>query len=306
MKKLNFLKAVCSAFLILFYFSACKSLEQSISSVDALAVLEDDSAVYFKIPVAKHVDFAKKLLCSTVPGLTEDNADYIIPKVNTMCAGIGKIGAKSLSSRVQISVDGYLPPLAIKAALTEKNGWKLKKSSVNSKIAGISVPFVYYQRDDTEYKLGLASLKNVVFAKDVDPLFSRYNLQLDSITEKGVFVQPENNWSQSTYDWMTDETDDIRFCVLYPQSFMKNLLGVEMNFAIANARGYFSEQKDGNFLLSLEIEFQNSLVVNAAKAVLSLYYGKSITTEASSNVLKVANIALSQKKVLEVVGVNIK
>ncbi len=305
MKKLNFLKAVPAAFLILFCFSACKSLEQSIPAVDAMAVLEDDSAVYFKIPVAKHSEFAKKLLCSAVPGLTEDNADYLIPKVNTMCAGLGKIGAKSLSSRVQVSVDGYLPPIAVNAALTEKNGWKMKKSSVSAKISGISVPCVYYERKDTDFKLGLASLKNVVFAKDIDPLLKHYSAQLDSLYENGTVLQPEKNWTNSTYDWMTSSSDNIRFCVLYPQAFIKNLLGVELNFAIANARGTFTE-KEEDFILSIEIEFQNNLVVNAAKAFLSLYYGKSVSFETSANVLKVANISLSQEKVLNLISGNIK
>ena len=305
MKKLSFLKAVSAAFIVLFFFSACKSLEQSIPALDAFTVLEDDSAVYFKIPVEKHSEFAKRLLISAVPGLTEENADYLIPKINTMCAGLGQINSKDSLSRVQVSVDGYLPPIAVKAALTKKNGWKLKKSSVNSNVGGIKVPFVYYEREDTEYKLGLASLKNIVFAKDVDPLLSRYNAQLDSIADSGFVLQPEKNWTKSTYDWMTETSEDIRFCVLAPRSFIKNLLGTEMNFAIVNARGTFAE-KDNDFVLSLEIEFQNNLVVNAAKAFLSLYYGKSVSFETSDNVLKVVNIRLSQEKVLNLIGGNIK
>jgi len=305
LKKLNFLKAVPAAFLILFYFASCKSLEQTIPSVDALAVLEEGSAVYFRIPVAKHSDFSKKLLCSSVPGLTEDNADYIIPKVNTMCAGVGRANSKN-SSIIQISVDGYFPPLAVKAALTEKKGWKLKKSSATSKISGVNVPCVYYERKDTDYKLGLASLKNIVFAKDVEPLLARYSDQLNSLSDDGLVLKNDKFWPSSTYSWMTSGSDDIRFCVLYPQAFIKNLLGAEMNFAINCARGNFAEKEDGSFILSIEIEFQNNLVVNAAKALLSLYYGKSVSIETSSNVLKVADIKVTQEKLLNLIGGNIK
>ena len=304
MKKLNvsFLKAVSAAFFCLIYFASCKSMEQSIPSVDALALLEENSAVYFKIPVAKHSEFAKKLLCYVVPGLTEKNADYIIPKINTICAGLGNINDKNDMNRVQVSLEGNIPPLAVKTALSEKKGWTLKKSSVNSKIAGISVPHVYYERKDTDYKLALASLKNFVFSKDVEPLLQRYEVQLDSLAETGFVMVPGENWVASTYEWMTETTDEMRFCVLYPQGFLKNLLGRDMKFAIVCARGSLTDNNDGSYNLALNIDFENRFVLTAAKAALSLVYGKNAKIETSSETLKVFDIRLTTEDVLELFG----
>lgn len=284
----------------LFFASSCKSVENAIPEIDALSILEEDSAVYFRIPVAKHSDFVKKMLCNTVSGLTEDNADMLIPKIDVICAGIG---SKDDLNRVQLSASGYIPPIALKAVLTEKNGWKTKTSSVKSSLTKGLVPFVSYERSDTSYLLGLPSLKNMVFAEDVTPLFERYNEQYDAVSDTGIVKVPSDTWTSNTYEWMTQSSDDIRFCVLRPQAFLAALLGTEMRLALVCARGSFAENEDGSFNLSLELEFENMLVVKAAQVMLKLAFGQKVSmSQTDENILKLANIHFTQEAVLKLFG----
>ncbi|QTQ11720.1 hypothetical protein HRI96_05605 [Treponema parvum] len=298
------INAAVLSFICVFIFiaSSCKSVEKAIPAVDALSVLEEDSAVYFRIPAAQHSDFVKKLLYSAISGLTEENASLIVPKIDNICAGIGS--AKD-AGRIQFSADGYIPPLAIKAALTSKNGWNMKKSSVNASVGGIPVPYIYYSREDTDYSLGLASLKNIVLAKDVDPLFTRYNAQLKSVSESGSVMRPQDTWTSDTYEWMSEKTSDIRFCVLRPQAFLASLLGTDMRFAIVCARGALAKGADGSFNLTLELEFPNSLVVKAARAALTLVFGKNIALGDSATVLKLTDMRFTQEQILEIFVHNI-
>lgn len=304
MKKLNY-KTVCGAFLAIascvllsLNVTSCKSAEQAIPEVDPLSVLEEDSSIYFRIPVAKHTEFVKSLMCNFVPGLTEENADLIVPKITTLCAGIG---SDDDSSRVQLSADGYISPLSVKVVITEKNGWTSNKADVSGSIATISVPYTYYTRSDTEYQLSLPSLKNLVLAENVEPLLSRYNDQLSAINSTGFVQTPSDNWTSTTYEWMTTASDDIRFCVLKPQAFLAGLLGTEMRFALVCARGSFAELENGTYNLSLELEFQSTLVVKAAQLALNLLYGKTASISSESTIIKIADINFTQDQILQLI-----
>ena len=112
---------------------------------------------------------------------------------------------------------------------------------------------------------------------------------MDSLAETGFVMVPGENWVASTYEWMTETTDEMRFCVLYPQGFLKNLLGRDMKFAIVCARGSLTDNNDGSYNLALNIDFENRFVLTAAKAALSLVYGKDAKIETSSATLIISS-----------------
>lgn len=290
--------AVCC--FILFFASSCKSAEKTIPEVDALSVLEEDSSVYFRIPVASHAEFVKKLLCSAVEGLTEDNADLIIPKIDTICAGIG---SEEDAGRVQLSAAGMIPPVALKTVFKEKHGWKSSASPVKSVFSKNLLPYTTYSRANTDYVLSLPALKNIVMAKNIVPLLERYNKQYEAVVSTGLILAPSDAWTSNTYEWMTESTDDIRFCVLRPQAFLAALLGTEMRFALVCARGKFVEKENGVFTLSLELEFENSFVVKAASAALRLAFGSQISiSQPDPAILKLSDINFTQDKILQLFG----
>lgn len=302
------LLAAAGAVLFVLPLAGCKSTKaisdeisaekvEVIPKVDPLAVLDGDSAVYFRVPVADHKPFVKSLLLSNIDGMADADAETIVNHLDMICLGVG---TKENPKRLQLAASGSIPRIAVKTALSEKKGW-----------TKFTDPVTYYTHPGTKYQLAVPTTANVFLADDVSPLVENYKTVLGSDTESVITAQTDG-WNDEVYEWMTAPGSAMRFCVLRPQAFLARLLGVDMRFALEFASGELTAVKqddtavggvpgDAGYELSMKLVFQKARVVRAALAVLSLAFGDRMqaTAENGSNVLQVSGIHVSNVTVLD-------
>ena len=301
MKKHNFFAGTAFAvpvFTLIMMTAGCTSVPK-LPPADPLSVLGTDSSVYFKIPVQTHKDFVKSVIVSQIPQLSEKDADQIIGHLDMIYAGLGN---KNDLSGIDISASGTIPSIAVKTALTEKNGWGKNTVQIVSDQPSVRQrPYSYYTRSDTAYQLAVPSPDNVLLSKNVVPLIRQYDKSLQENVNAPDAAVPDI-WVSDTYTWMTAPSADIRFCVLRPQAFLAKLLGIDMRLALACAKGSLAETADSdNMDLELELEFQNVHAVRAAQIMMQMALGNGIIMESPENsqILKVRGVRISKVQVLD-------
>ena len=113
--------SVGAALLAAILFAGCKSAKLAdLQPVDPLSVLSSDSSIYVYVPVPKHQELTKSILCAQIPGLSEKDAGTIVGRISALYAGIGTVSDRS---RVELAALGSYPKIAIDNILTRKNGW---------------------------------------------------------------------------------------------------------------------------------------------------------------------------------------
>ena len=96
MKKYSFC-LLLSAILIATLFLGCKTLPTAAvqKEVDALKLLDGNSAFYIKIPAAVDRDLVSRMVLSSVKEISENEAEQIAGRVNTVYAGLTRKFSKS-------------------------------------------------------------------------------------------------------------------------------------------------------------------------------------------------------------------
>ena len=256
-------------------FLGCKTLPIAAvqKEVDALKLLDGNSAFYIKIPTAVDRDLVSRMVSSSVKEISENEAGQIADRVNTVYAGLSR---KFSKSEIQIAASCDVPEILLPHIFSVKNGWKLRKLSFAEKMPAN----VYGIYNNGSLDVSFPSKKIACIGRNVEDMVDRY----DSILS-GTKDSPAENISAETtksdspdssvYDWLSSGENEIRFSAVAPQSFLTVLTGANLNFKLLYVRGKMvkSPQNDSHYLMDLEFEFVDKKFVPAAKGALSLVFG---------------------------------
>lgn len=268
MKKYSFCLLV-PAILIAALFLGCKTLPTAAvqKEVDALKLLDGNSAFYIKIPTAVDRDLVSRMVLSSVKEISENEAGQIADRVNTVYAGLTR---KFSKSEIQISASCDVPEIFLPRIFSVKNGWKLRKLSFSEKMPAN----VYGIYNNGSLDVSFPSKKIACIGRNVEDMVDRY----DSILS-GTKDSPAENISDlpdsAVYDWLSSGENEIRFSAVAPQSFLTVLTGANLNFKLVYVRGKMvnDPKNDFQYLMDLEFEFVDKKFVPAAKGALSLVFG---------------------------------
>ncbi len=274
MKKYSFC-LLLSAILIATLFLGCKTLPTAAvqKEVDALKLLDGNSAFYIKIPAAVDRDLVSRMVLSSVKEISENEAGQIADRVNTVYAGLTR---KFSKSEIQISASCDVPEIFLPRIFSVKNGWKLRKLSFSEKMPAN----VYTVYNNGSLDVSFPSKKIACIGRSVEEMLARYDAILsgddDSFAEN--ITAGENNSDlpdSAVYDWLSSGEDEIRFSAVAPQSFLTVLTGANLNFKLVYVRGKMvnDPKNDLQYLMDLEFEFVDKKFVPAAKGALSLAFG---------------------------------
>lgn len=261
--------------LIATLFLGCKTLPTAAvqKEVDALKLLDGNSAFYIKIPAAVDRDLVSRMVLSSVKEISENEAEQIAGRVNTVYAGLTR---KFSKSEIQISASCDVPEIFLPRIFSVKNGWKLRKLSFSEKMPAN----VYTVYNNGSLDVSFPSKKIACIGRSVEEMLARYDAILsgdDDSFAKNI-TAGENNSDlpdSAVYDWLSSGEDEIRFSAVAPQSFLTVLTGANLNFKLLYVRGKMvkSPQNDSHYLMDLEFEFADRKFVPAAKGALSLAFG---------------------------------
>lgn len=283
-------------FLQLFFFS-CKTTEVKgqLSEVDPLSLLDNDRSVYVSVPVKKHLQITSDILCSEVENLTTENAKKLAERIDILYAGLATVQDRS---SVQLAAKGSFPQLALKAFLTQKNGWSKQnyEAKPTEETLSLNYPysFDYYLRNETEFQISFPSERILCVAQKIYPLLDKYALREEPI-------------ASDANSWITQESDDILFYITRPGQYLRNLIGQPISIGCDSISGkvvYVPSEKDGytgNYLLSFNVSLSEKRAMKSMLLLLDLSMrmmdGEVVQVDDSNIMLK--NIPVNEKQIIE-------
>ena len=256
-------------------FLGCKTLPTAAvqKEVDALELLDGNSAFYIKIPATVDRDLVSRMVLSSVKEISENEAGQIADRVNTVYAGLSR---KFSKSEIQIAASCDVPEILLPHIFSVKNGWKLRKLSFSEKMPAN----VYTVYNNGSLDVSFPSKKIACIGRNVEDMVDRYDSILsgtkDSPAENiSAETTKSNSPDSSVYDWLSSGENEIRFSAVAPQSFLTVLTGANLNFKLVYVRGKMvnDPKNDFQYLMDLEFEFVDKKFVPAAKGALSLVFG---------------------------------
>lgn len=296
MKRTNFF--LIPIFLLVISFTGCKSLPTEKVEVNVFDILDKDSSLYLRIPVANHKKLTSEIISSAVKNCSLDNSALITSNIDTIYAGFS---TSTNRKRVQIASSVRLP--AITNTMLTKAGWKsfVPKADELSVITAKG-----YKSPDESANLVLFPLSQAAcFSDDTSTLVENY---LTAVKNASLSLNSDDQWHNSSlYSWITEETPNVRFYLVRPQNFLSILLGTELSsrvFKLLYTRGEFEVLEDNSYNLTLELEFLDSRLVKPAVAFIEVSLGltDAVVSMESATHVKVSNIHLQLKQFLQMLG----
>ena len=292
LKKLNSkLFYIFIGFICALFFS-CKTVSvQNQSQVNPLDLLDNKSAFYLALPASQDKNLVQKMILNNVSGITEKNAKEIAERTQMVYVGLNK---SRKSTEVQLSANVNIPKFAISNIFTKKYGWqtlKIASESDNKK------EYSVFEREDCT--ISFPNEKIAVLGRDVPFMIQKYDeLSFDGQLDNSDFESFALN--PSCYEWLNENNGEVRFYALKPQSFLRTLMGANLNFKLSYVKGSMvsDPKNDEQYLMNLEFEFKNSSLVLPAKSVLSLAFGltNSEIYQTSQTQLQIKNIKISKNQ----------
>ncbi len=289
-------KYACSLFLLVLFLYGCKTVPRE-SSIKPVELLNKNDSLYISVPVQKYKDMMKNIMVQSVGNLSDKDLNNILNHIEYFYAGLGSI---KNPDKFEAILTGNIP-LGTNFFLNKKNGWIEKKYSLNKGFC-FNDKYKYYIFEQKKIQIAFLSNTILSISENSIPVLERYaNINYNKKDKVDVL------FTKDMEEWLSRPSEEIRFLVLRPQSFLSNLIGTKMPFALVNAKGILKNNTDPNkFSLTLYLTFEKTVVVNAAATLLRLAIGNEITLlhEKDTNELVVGNISVNEKLLSDILCLN--
>ena len=251
-------------------------------------MLGKNNTFFLVIPKSSDPELIKKVIKNNVPDISEKNIDSVLSHIDKIYCGL-------LTSRktttYQISASCNVPGSFIPNIFSRKKGFSKSVYSVgsynfdiyNNEAINISFP------DSSVFCLG----------RDIPQMLDSYV----QIKKNGFLITEDENLSEENSDFLNSSENEIRFFANKPQSFLSMLTGVNLDMKLLWVKGqiYLDDNIKETYLLDLDFNFINEKYVKAGKALLTLAFGLSETTNELSTPteLRIEGIRLNKNNVLK-------
>lgn len=298
-----------------FVFFSCKSLPaNNLVPVKTFDMLDDEGALYMHIPAKTNQNFLDVLFTKATKNVDSTSIGMFVSRMGNMYLSIG---SKTNKKRYQAAIDMTMSVSSILSDSFKQQGIKKLTYVPESKLADSDAKFLGYQYYAIDnFQIALPSYNQIVFAQDVKPMLNMFDFEqkevidlLEDVKEadiKQINSSFENNsrkdWKSSDlYKWISEDTQDIRFYIVRPQSFLANLLGTNVSvntFKLKYAKGSFAKLPNSKYELTLELEFLESRFIKPATSILMLALGLTDSeislTSPSTILLKGVHLSVDQ------------
>lgn len=267
-------------------FSACKTL-MPLVGVHPLDLLSNDSHFYVKLPKASDSELLIHLLQNALPILDEAGAKFIASRINTLYAGISR---NRRGSVLEASVFGTIPKNTVQSLMQKKTDWKQQ----NIKLAP-DRSYDMYASPSAGIQLAIASHTIACIAENVEPMIKEFD-------EHAFLGKTTHALDEVIYNWMSDTGNDIRFYAPNPMSFLTVLTGTNLNLQLNYVKGSIVKADASEYNVSLDFDFNNTKVVRAGIALLSLAFGltNSQVVQTSASGISISNIKIGKETLMKI------
>ena len=180
-------------------------------------------------------------------------------------------------------------------ALTEKNGWKSKKSD------NTNFPFLIYSSSENQIELSSPDSSTVLLSMEVEPMLQRYE-KAQTVWQDSAADNKEEMIAK-VYEYLTDfSTSEIRFYAQNSSLFFNKVVGKVLNLGIKDVYGSLasSAKAKEKFALTLNLELSNEAVTKAAVKLLkvALFPIPAKIVQTGKETIKITDISLSYSQLL--------
>lgn len=289
-----------SFLLLVPFLYSCKSGPKAsdFPEVDPLALLQEDSSIYVRVPVTEHDLLVKSILLSELPYVSEGDAVKLVKQLDVIYAGLGTVQDRS---RLEIAASGEFPSFARSFVFSKKNGWKKSyytgSSSLEAKALGYPFVFDVLSSDASSFDISFPSDGILLLAKDVCPGLDFYAQRRDV---------PDSFCNE----WLLQGGDDISFFIGRPGQYLRKMIGSAVTISCESVYGKLKkipDPKGKNKQLSYEMEFYVRLNQNQGKAMtmlssllnLALRQMDGHVEQADSLTLKITGMSVSEREIID-------
>lgn len=278
---------LCCTVFSLFSLFSCKSV-QEFESVEPLNLIDSNAPLIVYIPAAENMEVVEYFL-NEFAQLSQKNVQAVSSRTKNIAVSSDFLG------NYQIASEGIYPKLGMNLALTEKNGWKSKKSD------NTNFPFLIYSSSENQIELSSPDSSTVLLSQKVEPMLQRYEsaqtVLQDSAAEK------KEEMSAKVYEYLTDSsTSEIRFYAQNSSLFFNRVVGKVLNLGIKDVYGSLasSAKAKEKFALTLNLELSNEAVTKAAVKLLkvALFPIPAKIVQTGKENIKITDISLSYSQLL--------
>ena len=275
LKKHNFSKkialSICGlailASLVTGILTSCKTLPVLPENpVNALDLLDDDSAFYIAIPNDVDPELVVRFLQNNIKNLSEKEAKIVSGRVNKVYCGLNH---KKNKTQIQISAQADFGNALASKLLTQANGWQ---SSIV--ITQVNKSYDLYEQNSVE--VCFPSKEIALVGRDIPVMLSQFDY-IRSIDLE--LEEPSHLLNDVVYNYLqeAEEAHEIRFYAGRPQSFLTILTGAQLDLKLDHVCGSFvcDEKYPTQYILNLDFKFKDAKFLKSGRALLTLAFGLS-------------------------------
>lgn len=298
MKRLNIIRRIFSLKSGVFYavfFSlsllGCKSVPL-LNPVDAVDLLDDESAFYISIPTSVDPELLKNIISNNVEEMSEEDIQKTIEMVNKVYCGMNR---SKEGTDYQISMETDIPVKYIPKILTEKKGWIIRTFEPENS----STKYKIYSTEQID--ISFPSSDVACFGRDITKMLTKYEyistMPAQDLTVQDVYF---SDLDPDMHDWLKSAENEIHFYANKPQSFLTLLTGAKLDLKLFFVKGsfYVDENFPEQYILNLDFMFKNEKYRKAGKTLLTIAFGltdsQSIVIE--TNELQINGIKLKKEQ----------
>ena len=278
---------LCCTLFSLFSLFSCKSV-QEFESVEPLNLIDSSAPLIVYIPAAENREVVEYFL-KEFAQLSQKNIQTVSSRTKNIAVSSDFLG------NYQIASEGTYPKLGMNLALTEKNGWKSKKSD------NTNFPFLIYSSSKNQIELSSPDSSTVLLSMEVEPMLQRYE-KAQTVWQDSAADNKEEMIAK-VYEYLTDSsTSEIRFYAQNSSLFFNKVVGKVLNLGIKDVYGSLasSAKAKEKFALTLNLELSNEAVTKAAVKLLkvALFPIPAKIVQTGKETIKITDISLSYSQLL--------
>ena len=278
---------LCCTVFSLFSLFSCKSV-QEFESVEPLNLIDSSAPLIVYIPAAENREVVEYFL-KEFAQLSQKNIQTVSSRTKNIAVSSDFLG------NYQIASEGTYPKLGMNLALTEKNGWKSKKSD------NTNFPFLIYSSSENQIELSSPDSSTVLLSMEVEPMLQRYE-KAQTVWQDSAADNKEEMIAK-VYEYLTDSsTSEIRFYAQNSSLFFNKVVGKVLNLGIKDVYGSLasSAKAKEKFALTLNLELSNEAVTKAAVKLLkvALFPIPAKIVQTGKETIKITDISLSYSQLL--------
>ena len=278
---------LCCTLFSLFSLFSCKSV-QEFESVEPLNLIDSSAPLIVYIPAAENREVVEYFL-KEFAQLSQKNIQTVSSRTKNIAVSSDFLG------NYQIASEGTYSKLGMNLALTEKNGWKSKKSD------NTNFPFLIYSSSENQIELSSPDSSTVLLSMEIEPMLQRYE-KAQTVWQDSAADNKEEMIAK-VYEYLTDSsTSEIRFYAQNSSLFFNKVVGKVLNLGIKDVYGSLasSAKAKEKFALTLNLELSNEAVTKAAVKLLkvALFPIPAKIVQTGKETIKITDISLSYSQLL--------